>query len=370
MKYVVEYVWIDANGDLRSKNRLLDFPSNHSISIQSLPKWNFDGSSTGQAETIESERFLKPVYICNNPFTAELPGLLVLCAVYNDSKLTEPGFRNNYHNAAAIFENQKHTEPWFGYEQEFFLFKRENTKSQNVPPGVDTMICCNDQGQYYCSIGSENALGREVINSFISHAMEAELSLYGTNAEVAPGQWEFQIGTVPGIESAHQLWLARYILVRVAEKFDLCVSFSPKPYKYINGSGCHTNFSNNLTRCANGFQNMKKMFVQLGAAHKEHINNYGSDNEKRLTGIHETSSMDKFTWSVSGRHTSVRVGRDVEEAGCGYFEDRRPASNCDPYLVASLLVKNTDLTNYKEPEVVEPVEETKSVEKVVDHDDH
>jgi len=349
MKYVVEYVWIDAKGDLRSKNRVLEFASNHSISIHSLPKWNFDGSSTGQAETIESERFLKPVYICNNPFTAELPGLLVLCAVYNDIRLTVPGLYNHYHNAATIFDAQKDTNPWFGYEQEFFLFKRNNTNSDLVPPGVDSVKCCNEQGQYYCSIGSENALGRQVLNSFISHAMEAELSLYGTNAEVAPGQWEFQIGTVPGIESAHQLWLARYIMIRVAEKFDLCVSFYPKPYTHINGSGCHTNFSNDLTRGNNGFQNMIKMFDKLGAAHTEHVANYCGDKQKRLTGIHETSSMDKFTWSVSGRHTSVRVGRDVQEAGCGYFEDRRPASNCDPYLVSSLLVKNTDLRNYSGP---------------------
>jgi glutamine synthetase len=86
---------------------------------------------------------------------------------------------------------------------------------------------------------------------------------------------------------------------------------------------------------------MKKMFSKLEICHKEHIRNYGSDNNLRLTGIHETSSMDKFTWSVAGRHTSVRVGREVAINGCGYFEDRRPASNCDPYLVSSLLVKNT-----------------------------
>ena len=343
MKYIVEYIWIDANGGLRSKNRVLDLSSNHTISLQNLPKWNFDGSSTGQAETVESERFLKPVYLCNNPFTKEIPGLLVLCAVYNDPNLTIPGLYNNYHLAAQIFEQHKDTEPWFGYEQEFFLFQRNETNAKLVPPGVSSTEICNEQGQYYCSVGSENALGREVLNEFISRAMEAELSLYGTNAEVAPGQWEYQIGTVQGIEAAHQLWLARYIMLRVAEKFDMCVSIYPKPYSHINGSGCHTNFSNNLTRCRQGFANMQKMFVKLGEVHLEHVENYGADNHKRLTGIHETSSMDKFSWSVSGRHTSVRVGKDVEESGCGYFEDRRPASNCDPYLVSSLLVKNTSL---------------------------
>lgn len=341
MKYIVEYIWIDAKGDLRSKNRVLEFSDNHSISLSHLPIWNFDGSSTGQAETIMSERFLKPVYMCNHPFTKETPGLLVLCAVYNDRSVTEPGLYNNYHDAAKIFQQYTDTHPWFGYEQEFFLFQRNDTNQKLVPPALTSIETCNEQGQYYCSIGAENSFGREIVTSFLSHALAAELSVYGTNAEVAPGQWEFQIGTVAGIEAAHQLWVARYILIRVAEIYDICVSFYPKPFEHINGSGCHTNFSNVHTRNQGGFANMQKMFKVLGAAHTEHIENYGSDNHKRLTGIHETSSMNVFSWSVAGRHTSVRVGKEVEETGSGYFEDRRPASNCDPYLVSSLLVKNT-----------------------------
>ncbi len=349
MKYLLEYIWIDGNetrlsvnSTLRSKNRIMDFPNGHSISITNLPIWNFDGSSTNQAETADSERFLKPVYICNNPFTKDIPGLLVLCAVYNDITLTTPATNNNYDFAKAIFDKYaESTDPWFGFEQEFFLFQRESTRSTLVPPRLKSTEDCNKQGQYYCGIGSENSFGREVMNSFVEHCIAAELTLYGTNAEVAPGQWEFQIGTAKGISAAHELWLARYILSRVAESFDICVSLFPKPYDHMNGSGCHTNFSNNLTRASGGFEAMKKMFEKLESSHKEHIDNYGSHNHYRLTGIHETSSMDKFTWSVAGRHTSVRVGREVAMNGSGYFEDRRPASNCDPYLVSGLLVKNT-----------------------------
>jgi glutamine synthetase len=343
MKYLVEYIWIDAVGSIRSKNRILDFPANHSISLEKLPIWNFDGSSTGQADTCESERFLKPVYICNNPFNSNIPGLLVLCAVYNDFNLTIPSLNNNYHNAKEVLDKYKDTQPWFGFEQEFFLFKRSETNLDPTPPGLSRMDTANPQGQYYCSVGAQNAFGREIIDSFINHCTAAELSLYGTNAEVAPGQWEYQIGTVEGIEAAHQLWIARYILARVSEPFDICISIEPKPFSNINGSGMHTNFSNNLTRCPSGFENMKRMFEKLEQTHREHIDNYGTGNDKRLTGIHETSSMDKFTWSVAGRHGSVRVGREVEKNGCGYFEDRRPASNCDPYLVSMLLVKNTVL---------------------------
>ncbi len=344
MKYLLEYIWIDGNSNLRSKNRLMDFPNGHSISITNLPIWNFDGSSTNQAETADSERFLKPVYICNNPFTKDSPGLLVMCAVYNDFQLTIPAVNNNYEAARAIFDKHSDTDPWFGFEQEFFLFQRDGTNTKKVPPHlehIEYIEDCNPQGQYYCSIGSENAFGRELINTFIEHCVLAELGLYGTNAEVAPGQWEFQIGTVRGIAAAHELWIARYILIRLAERYDMCVSFHPKPYQHINGSGCHTNFSNKLTRANGGFEAMKQMFSILEATHKEHIHNYGSHNSLRLTGIHETSSMERFTWSVAGRHTSVRVGREVAMNGSGYFEDRRPASNCDPYLVSSLLVKNT-----------------------------
>jgi len=340
MKYIVEYIWIDSNGNLRSKNRIES--SNHSISINDLPIWNFDGSSTGQAETVNSECFLKPVYVCSNPFIGENAGLLVLCAVYNDRDLTRPALYNNYHDASIIFQKYDN-ESWFGYEQEFFLFKRNETNAHFVPPGLTFIETCNEQGQYYCSIGAENSFGRNIINSFLSHALSTDLSIYGTNAEVAPGQWEFQIGTVAGIEAAHQLWIARYILVRVAETFDVCVSFHPKPFENVNGSGCHTNFSNVHSRNDDGFDNMKKMFEQLRLHHDEHIKNYGTDNHKRLTGIHETSSMESFSWSVAGRHTSIRVGKEVSENGSGYFEDRRPASNCDPYLVSSLLVKNTFL---------------------------
>ena len=64
---------------------------------------------------------------------------------------------------------------------------------------------------------------------------------------------------------------------------------------------------------------------------------YGKDNQKRMTGRHETASFDKFTWGVGSRYTSIRIGYDTFNNKKGYFEDRRPASNIDPYLVSSLI---------------------------------
>jgi glutamine synthetase len=182
------------------------------------------------------------------------------------------------------------------------------------------------------------------VNEHLEKCIQAGLSIYGTNAEVAPSQWEFQIGTVSGIEAAHQLWVARYILLMIAEKYNTCVSFHPKPFSELNGSGCHTNFSTRDTRGPGGYDIMiRDMFPKLEAAHHEHITNYGEFNSLRLTGHHETASISKFSWGVSSRGASIRIGVETKNNKCGYFEDRRPASNCDPYLVSMLLVKTTSV---------------------------
>jgi glutamine synthetase len=343
-KDIIEYIWIDGDDNLRSKTRIMELPNNINIALQHFSNWNYDGSSTNQATTESSERFLKPVYFCKNPFVSKtFYGYLVFCATYEDADYANPAKNNHFVECLSILEYPQHkaTRPWFGFEQEFFLFKHDATNCSKIP------LCgekYNEQGQYYCSIGSENAFGRSIMDQFAEYCISAGLDIYGINSEVAPAQWEFQIGTTEGISAAHQLWVARYILIRIAEKFNVCVDFHPKPHIEINGSGCHTNFSNELTRnTKDGFDNMKKMFTKLEEHHEEHISCYGEHNELRLTGIHETASFKKFSWGVSSRNTSIRVGADAAKNGFGYFEDRRPASNCDPYLVIGLLVKNTAL---------------------------
>jgi glutamine synthetase len=337
MSFIVEYIWIDAQDKLRSKIKVYQ---KEPTCLKDMHKWNFDGSSTGQAQTIDSERFLKPVYMCKRPFYNG--GFLVLCAVYDDFDLTIPSLKNNYEECNRILSNKLEENPWFGFEQEYFILKRENTNISKVPLGVEHISETNEQGQYYCSVGSENAFGREVSDKHLECCLAAGLSIYGTNAEVAPSQWEYQIGTIEGIDAAHQLWVSRYILLRIAEEFDVCIDFYPKPFETINGSGCHTNFSTVKTRSKEGFEYMKnEIFPRLERAHQEHISNYGSDNHKRLTGIHETANINKFSWGISSRGDSIRVGLETFKNGFGYFEDRRPASNCDPYLVCMLLVKNS-----------------------------
>ena len=318
MVYILEYVWIDNNNNLRNKIRVSENP----IPIV----WNFDGSSTGQATTEKSEIFLKPVYNCRNPFYTY--GYIVLCAVYNDFECTIPNEYNTFEKYKDVVNDNSY---WFGFEQEYFLINGH--VNEPINEGSD---------KYYCGVGSENVFARYISDEHLTKCMNAGLSICGTNSEVSPNQWEYQIGIVKGIDSAHQLWISRYILLRIAEKYNLKVIFDPKPYNELNGSGCHINFSTTKTRGKNGLEYMKNViFPKLESSHASDIAYYGKDNHKRLTGKHETANIASFSWGIGSRNTSVRIGHETEYNGRGYFEDRRPASNCDPYLVCMLLVNNS-----------------------------
>lgn len=333
---IVEYIWLDAKNYFRSKTRV--FYTSELLSLNDIPIWNFDGSSTGQATTENSECYLKPVWMCNNPFVKS--GYLVLCAVYQDPSCVQPHITNYYKECHEIMNlnTEKHFQ--FGFEQEYFILQRDGTNMKPCIPNLTDMKDSNPQGQYYCSIGAENSFCRRISQRHLDMCLEAGLKMWGTNAEVAPAQWEYQIGPIEGIEACHQLWMSRYILIRVAEELDLCILFHPKPFLDLNGSGCHTNISTQDTRGNNGIQTIESMMTQLELTHKLDIEHYGEDNEARLTGTHETSNICQFTWGYGTRNTSVRISRECQQRGSGYFEDRRPAANMDPYRVCKCIVKS------------------------------
>jgi len=328
-KCQAEYMWIDGFGTMRSKGKSLDF---HPKAVGDLPVWNFDGSSTGQAPGEDSEVVLNPRAMYKDPFRGA-PNVLVMCDCY-DAK-GNPIPTNTRFECAKVMEAAKHMEPWFGVEQEYFLMKKDNT-----PLGFPDNGYAAPQGGYYCGIGAENVYGRDIQDAHWRACLYAGIKISGINGEVAPGQWEFQVGPAVGIEEGDMLWTARYILGRICEIAGVRVCFDPKPVKGDwNGSGCHTNFSTKAMRENGGLQShILPAMKKLQEKHFEHIAVYGEGNAQRLTGLHETASMDSFSYGVANRGASVRIGNDTQNSGKGYFEDRRPASNMDPYLVTRMMV--------------------------------
>jgi glutamine synthetase len=338
---IVEYVWLGGTGqDLRSKSKTFDGTVN---SVSDLGEWNFDGSSTWQASTESSEVLIRPVALFNDPFLG-YPNKIALCDTYHiDGTPTVTNFR---HFAEKIFERIGDHDPWFGIEQEYALMVSVGTGLE-WPLGWPVGGYPKPQGPYYCSVGSKVNYGREVVNAHFKACLNAGVKIYGTNCEVMPGQWEYQVGTCKGMEAADHLWMARYLALRVGEYFNVHISLSPKPISGDwNGTGCHTNFSCTATREDKDLNNITDMMKKLEMTHVQLCGLYGEDNHLRLTGKHETSSMEKFSFAVASRGASVRIPRVTEKTGNGYFEDRRPAGNMDPYVVTAAIFSVTCLENF------------------------
>ena len=338
---IAEYVWIGGNGELRSKARTLVISSIDELSVSNLPEWNYDGSSTNQAPGHSSEVILKPGSVFKCPFRGDF-NILVMCSTY---KPDGTPLNNNYrHNAVKLFNKNLLSHPWYGLEQEYFLIDPKTNK----PLGFPEKGYPEPQGQYYCSVGTNNAFGRKVVEKHYKYCLKAGIKISGINAEVAPGQWEFQVGPCEGIDSGDHLWMARYILNRVAEEFNVIINYEPKPLKGDwNGSGCHTNYSTvNMrrgTETKTGLEYISEAITKLSKNHAKHIVAYGDGNKQRLTGKHETASFDKFSYGEASRDTSIRIPSETVKNKKGYLEDRRPASNMDPYLVTSIIFDTTVL---------------------------
>ena len=340
-KLIAEYIWLGGKNEFRSKARTLEISSADDLEIENLPEWNYDGSSTAQAEGNDSEVILKPKAIFNCPFRGG-NNLLIWCTTYTPNDTPLPN--NNRHNAEKIFNQNIESEPWFGIEQEYFIMNPATDR----PLGFPKNGYPEPQGDYYCAVGSKNIYGRKIADLHYKLCLAAGIKISGINAEVAPGQWEYQIGPCTGIESGDHLWIARYLLERIAELNNIYISYHPKPVKGDwNGSGCHTNYSTKSMRdgtsSKDGIEFINEAINKLKLNHDEHMSVYGEHNNERLTGHHETAKFDKFSFGVASRTTSIRIPNTTMKNNKGYFEDRRPASNMDPYLVTSKLFETTVL---------------------------
>lgn len=339
MKYILEYIWLGGNYELRSKIKV--FETLNTIlcmnDLKNIPVWNYDGSSTYQSSGENSEIQLIPVSVYKNPLFKNrnigLESLLILCE--SRDKNNKPLETNNRYKAKEIFNNYSSSIPWFGLEQEYFILNNEIKKE---------LLNLNiKQGQYYCSVGGRNTFFRKIVDKHLVACIEAGINISGTNAEVAPYQWEFQIGPCIGIDSGDQLWIARYLLEKIAEEEGCFIEWSPKPFKGINGSGCHTNFSTKEMRESNnGLENIMQSIKKLRNNHLKHMKVYGQNNKQRMSGEFETSCYNEFSFDINkpvNRGASIRIGYDTIKNKKGYFEDRRPGSNIDPYLVTSIITE-------------------------------
>ncbi|XP_074602542.1 glutamine synthetase 2 [Brevipalpus obovatus] len=340
----LEYVWIDGSGEYtRSKRMEIKGPT---PALKDLTIWNYDGSSTGQAEGHDSEVLLKPVAIYRDPFMRG-DHKMVMCEALDPAG--NP-VRGNKRTACAqtIAKIVDEHEPWFAMEQEWVLLDGTTCK----PVGWPVNGYPEPQGPYYCGAGGGRENGRDVAMAHYNACRYAGIQMSGLNGEVLPGQWEFQCGPSVGIKMADDLWMARYLLNRVAAMFGYKVTLDPKPVPGDwNGSGAHMNFSTKSTRAANGITVIEKYIERLKQNHQKHIQVYdpkgGLDNQRRLTGEHETASINTFSSGIAARNASIRIPRKVASSGCGYMEDRRPSSNADPYSVIDALMKTCVLQSWE-----------------------
>jgi len=331
MKTKLEYIWLDGykpTQSLRSKTLVeTDFGG----TLDDCPMWAFDGSSTEQAAGSDSDCLLKPVCIFPDPDRKN--AYLVMTEVLNAD-----GSPHVSNGRATIDDDD--ADFWFGYEQEYFLWDTDT----DLPPGFPLNGYPGPQGPYYCSVGASNTYGRDCVDEHLDLCLDAGINVEGINAEVAAGQWEFQVFGKGAKRAGDETWLARYILERTGEKYGYAINWHPKPFGAMdwNGSGMHANFSNGVMRESGEEEVFTKICEHFGKNIPRHIEVYGAHNEIRLTGEHETESIDTFSFGIADRGASIRIPVATIDGGWkGRLEDRRTASNADPYKVAAAIIKTT-----------------------------
>src|SRR5579859_3862836 len=329
-KYKLEYIWLDGytpTPNLRGKTQIKEFDT--FPSLEQLPLWGFDGSSTQQAEGHSSDCVLKPVRVF--PDSERVNGVLVMCEVMMPDGVTP----HPSNKRATILDDEG---AWFGFEQEYFLYK------DGRPLGFPAEGYPAPQGPYYTGVGYKNvgSIARELVEKHLDLCLHAGINHEGINAEVAKGQWEFQIFGKGSKTAADQMWMARYLMMRLCESYGVDIEWHCKPLGDTdwNGSGMHCNSSTEYMRSVGGKDYFEAMMKAFDKNLMDHIAVYGPDNDKRLTGKHETAPWNKFSYGIADRGASIRVPHSFANNGYkGYLEDRRPNSQGDPYQIASQILK-------------------------------
>jgi len=329
-KSKLEYIWLDGYAPTQSLRSKTLIKPDFSGKLEDCPGWAFDGSSTEQASGDNSDCLLKPVAIFPDP--DRVNGYLVMSEVLNSD-----GTPHESNGRATIEDDDD--DFWFGFEQEYFLWN----PATDLPLGFPAGAFPGPQGPYYCSVGAKNTFGRDIVDSHLDQCLDAGLNVEGINAEVATGQWEFQIFAKGAKQAGDQIWIARYLAERNAEKHGVAINWHPKPVKGDwNGSGMHANFSDGTMRSCGDKAVFTKICEVFSENIQKHIAVYGADNDQRLTGLHETESIDTFSYGEFDRGASIRIPvGTIDDGWKGRLEDRRPASNGDPYKIAAVIITTT-----------------------------
>jgi glutamine synthetase len=330
-KYKLEYIWLDGKQpipELRGKTTLKSFDKEPTLA--DLPLWGFDGSSTMQAEGKSSDCILKPVALY--PDASRKDAFIVLSEVMLPDGTPHPS------NVRAKIADV--ADFWAGFEQEYFLYKDDK------PLGFPKDGYPGPQGPYYCGVGFKymGSIARTIVEEHLELCLHAGINHEGINAEVAKGQWEFQIFGKGSKKAADDLWVARYLMMRLCEKYEIDVMWHCKPIRGDwNGSGMHTNFSTQYLRDTGGKEYFEALMGAFAKFRAEHIAVYGPDNELRLTGLHETAPISEFRYGLSDRGASIRMPVNFIKNGYkGYLEDRRPNSEADPYQIVERILETID----------------------------
>jgi len=342
----LEYVWIGANGfrneswTMRSKLKIMKLQKEDVEKLAAgdtsvLPLWSFDGSSTGQATGENSDCILMPVRAITDTVRNDGRSVIVLCEVLNPDGTSH--VTNHRRKLVDLELANFNLQAAFGLEQEYSVTKDRR------PLGFPLGGYPPPQGPYYCSVGGDRCFGRNISDELADACIRSGLHITGTNVEVKPGQHEIQIGgpAVGATLVSDEIWLARWLLLKIAEKHGYGVTFEAKPvHGDWNGAGMHINFSTAQLRNAGTKELFEKHMAALAATHHEDMKSYGADNHFRMTGELETSSPDKFSWGISDRGCSVRIPiQTVNNEWNGYYEDRRPSSSIDPYLAVQVHIR-------------------------------
>ena len=315
---ILEYIWLDGKMNLRSKYKTIKINDND----LNIDQWTYDGKSTYQIDSDDSEVILNPIAFYNNPFFEKGQSLLVLCdTFYERNTKFIPTSTNRRILAREIFLKRKELEPWFEIKQEYFMMCNEYTYASSTPLFFKNPKQPKEQGDYYCGVGNQNIIMRSLAEKHYLFCITAGINISGMNAEIAPNQWRFKIGTCVGISAGDELILARYILMKLSEQFGVDISFKSKPLQNPwNYSGLHINFSTAETRDNDGIVKLNTYILNLNNKHNEHMLVYG-DNSDKINPRLENSNI------------NVVIPNKVNREKKGYLKDNRPLSDADPYIV-------------------------------------